>query len=298
MKKNFITIGTFDGVHKGHGMLFARLKTLAKKHKMNSMVLYFPLPPKTLMSPVPELTVLTLPDEKLALIKQAKPDYADALNFKACKNISRENYFDILLKTYNMGGLLVGRDFAFGKDRKGHIDFLRKACAKAGIVLEVEDFFKTAKTDGHKISSSLIRKTLAEGDVKTANKYLGRPYSVSGIVVKGKQLGRQLGYPTANLDIGIYKILPLGVFAVEAVIGKEKFKAMANIGYRPTVNPIHSNVPLVEVNILNFNRDIYGKTLTINFVSKIRGEKKFNGLPALIKQLGTDARAAAKAVKI
>ncbi|WP_424244728.1 riboflavin kinase/FMN adenylyltransferase [Elusimicrobium posterum] len=290
----FLTIGTFDGVHKGHIELISRLKKLAKKHKLESGVLYFAMPPKAVMFGAQELSVLTLPAEKETLLQKTGVDFTGRLNFKRCRDLSRENFFDLLIKTYKMKGLLVGRDFAFGKNRRGQINFLRMACKKHGVELVVEDFYKDG---GHKISSSRIRKALHDGDVKEANKLLGRPYSVSGLVVTGKQLGRRLGFPTANLDTGIYKILPQGIFAVEVLLGKERFKGVANIGFRPTVNTIYDNIPLVEVHILDFNRDIYSKDLTINFVKKIRGEKKFDGLDALVAQIKQDAADAEKYVK-
>lgn len=285
-------------MHKGHQTLISGLNKLAKKNNMAPLLVCFPLPPKTLLSNSPELTVLTLPDEKYALLKHYGAKNIEILNFKSCRHISRENFFDILLKRYNMGGLLVGRDFAFGKERKGHIDFLRAACAKQGVKLVVADFYGNKDSGGHKISSSLIRKTLLDGHIRLAGKFLGRKYTAEGIVVTGKKLGRKLGFPTANLGINHYKVLPQGVFSVEAVLGKEKFKGVANIGFRPTVNPIHAKVPLVEVHILNFNRDIYGKNLSVNFVDKIRGEKKFDGLPALIKQMTVDKALAEKQVKL
>jgi len=297
--KNFIAIGTFDGVHTGHVKLVGRLKKLARAAKMKSAVLYFPYPPKAYISGGTKGSILTLPGEKFALLSSLEPDIVRALNFKRLRFLSRENFFDFLLKTYKMGGLVAGRDFAFGRGKKGHIDFLRAACKRAGVKLEVEDFFKTENTPaGHKISSSLIRRLLAEGEIGKANKFLGRKYSAGGTVIEGKKLGRALGFPTANINAGPSKVLPLGIFAVEVLIGQEKFKGVANIGFRPTVNPIYGEVPLVEVHILDFNRDIYGQIITINFVSKIRAEKKFKSLPALVRQIRRDVRAARKLVKI
>ncbi|MDR0291785.1 MAG: riboflavin biosynthesis protein RibF [Elusimicrobium sp.] len=297
--KNFITIGGFDGVHTGHVKLILRLKKLARAAKMNSVVLYFQFPPKAYISGGARLSILTLPGEKFALLSSLETGVTRPLNFKRIRFLSRENFFDLLLKTYKMGGLLVGRDFAFGRGRKGHIDFLRAACKRAGVKLEIEDFFKTEDAAaGRKVSSSLIRKMLADGEIEKANKLLGYKYSVGGTVIEGKKLGRTLGFPTANMDTGFYKVLPRGIFAVEVIVGKEKFKGVANIGFRPTVNPIYGDVPLVETHILDFNRDIYGQIIRINFVSKIRGEKKFKTLPALVRQIRLDAKAARRLVKI
>ena len=184
-----------------------------------------------------------------------------------------------------MGGLLVGPDFAFGKDREGSLAFLRAECKKRNIPFEVANFYLT---DGEKISSSLIRKTLALGNISQATEMLTRPYQLTGIVIKGHQLGRKIGFPTANMDTGIYKILPLGVFAVKVKVGKKIFNGFCNIGFRPTVNPVHAKLPLVEVNIFNFKKSIYGRKITVYFVGKIRNESKFDGLDALVIQLKKD----------
>lgn len=284
-RKNFITIGTFDGVHTGHRHLFARLETLAAGALLKPLALYFPLPPKTLLSAHPEMSVLTLPQEKKQLLKNiglpAKP-----LDFENCRETPAQDFFQqTLLENYQMGGLLVGPDFAFGKNRQGGVEFLRAECAKYKIPFSVADFYRAG---GEKISSSLIRKVLAQGNITLANTLLGRPYELSGTVVKGHKLGRKLGFPTANLDTGIYKILPLGVFAVKVRVGRKIYDGFCNIGFRPTVNTLHTVLPLVEVNIFDFRQSIYGRKITIWFADKLREETKFNGLEALVRQLKQD----------
>lgn len=284
--KNFITIGTFDGVHAGHRFLFNRLDTLAVQYLQNPVVLYFPYPPKTILSASAEMTVLTTPQEKKKLLAQVTGAKNDALDFSACRHLSPDKFFTgILLKKYRMGGLLVGKDFAFGKDRAGHTGFLREKCAQYGIPFESSEFF-TAQ--GQKVSSSLIRKLLAQGDIPAANALLERPYTLTGKVIVGNKLGRTLGFPTANLDTGIYKILPLGVFAVRVRVGKTLYNGFCNIGFRPTVNTIQANIPLVEVHIFNFRQSIYGRNITVEFIAKLRAEQKFSGLDNLVKQLTAD----------
>lgn len=291
--KNFITVGTFDGLHNGHRALCGKLEMQAAQHQMHPLALYFPLPPKTLLASTPEMTVLTLPDEKRFLFKKSAID-ARPLDFAACRNLSPEQFFSVLREKYNMGGLLAGPDFAFGKDRQGGIDFLRTQCEKYGLPFDVAEF---STTDGEKISSSLIRKMLAAGDITRANALLGYPYELTGRVIKGHQLGRKLGFPTANLDTGIYKILPLGVFAVKVRVGRKIYDGFCNIGFRPTVNPIHDKLPLVEVNIFDFKQSIYGRKITVWFVQKLRNEMKFNGLDSLVKQLKSDREEARAALK-
>lgn len=283
--KHFITIGTFDGVHAGHQFLFNRLNVLAAHALQQPLVLYFPLPPKTLLAPHPEMTILSTPQEKKVLLQQASAAKTIALDFDKIHNQSPSDFFNELLTRYQMGGLLIGKDFAFGKDRQGSSDFLRTECLKRDLPFEVLDFLSCRE---QKISSSLIRKTLAAGDIAQANAFLGRPYEVSGTVIVGNKLGRTLGFPTANLDTGIYKILPLGVFAVKVLAEGTVYQGFCNIGFRPTVNTIQSLIPLVEVHIFDFNQDIYGKEITVYFYEKLRNETKFNGLDALVIQLKKD----------
>ena len=293
-QKNFITIGTFDGLHIGHRYLFNRLEALSVQHLQKPLALYFPLPPKTLLSNHPEMTVLSTPKEKKHLFK-ALGLAARPLDFDACRNQNPQDFFEnVLLQQYQMGGLLVGPDFAFGKDRRGDTDFLRRECANRNIPFEVAGFYQT---EGEKVSSSLIRKTLALGDIERVNGLLARPYELTGTVVPGHKLGRKLGFPTANLDTGIYKILPLGVFAVKVRVGRRYYDGFCNIGFRPTVNTIHSCLPLVEVNIFDFHQSIYGRKITIWFAGKLRNETKFNGLDALVAQLKKDRQTARTLLK-
>ncbi len=297
MKKratHFITIGTFDGVHAGHRFLLAQLEMLAARYRLKPLVLYFPLPPKTLLGTKPEMTVLTLPKEKKQLL-QALGTPAKPLDFATCRNLSPQVFLeDILIKKFKIGGILIGADFAFGKDRQAGTSWLESYCNKIGIIFEKTRFYKTGT---QKISSSLIRKILASGDIARVNDLLGRPYQLTGKVVKGKQLGRHLGFPTANLNTGIYKILPLGVFAVKVCVGKETYDGFCNIGFRPTVNPLSGKLPLVEVHIFNFNKNIYGHNVTIWFIRKLRDEMKFGSLPLLVDQLKQDRRQASQILR-
>lgn len=289
---HFITIGTFDGVHLGHRALFNRLEQLAVLHHLKPLVLYFPYPPKTLLSTTPAMTVLSTPPEKKELLKNCLAGTkCEALNFQLYREYTPETFFKkVLLEKYRCGGLLAGPDFAFGKNRQGTGDWLKQKCSQFALPFEILPFYDGA--DGSKISSSLIRKTLAQGEIETANALLGRPYTAEGRVVAGQKLGRQLGFPTANLDINFYKLLPLGVYAVDVQLGRRTYRGVCNIGFRPTVNPITSILPLTEVHILDFNQSIYGRRLRITFLGKIRNEMKFDSLDALKAQLAQDKQAA------
>ena len=286
--KNLITIGTFDGVHRGHQHLFNLLETRAALHRAKPLVLYFPLPPKTLQSPHPEMTVLTLPEEKKKIFKSLGIR-AEVLDFARIRSLSPQQFFNRLINHFDCGGLLIGADFAFGKNREGSAVFLREACGQKNIPFEVAPFYTQEQ---EKISSSLIRKLLAQGNMTRAHELLGRPYELSGRVITGHKLGRKLGYPTANLDTGIYKILPLGVFAVKVRVGTRMYDGFCNIGFRPTVNTLNTILPLVEVHIFNFQQSIYGRKITIWFYQKLRNEVKFEGLEALKAQLAQDKQQA------
>ena len=291
--KNLITIGTFDGIHLGHQHLFNLLEARAALHQLKPLALYFPLPPKTLLSTQPEMSVLTLPDEKKAIFKKLGIR-TKQLDFNNLRGLSPQQFFNRLVNQFDCGGLLVGADFAFGKNREGSAVFLREVCAGKNLPFEVAPFYKNGT---EKISSSLIRKTLAQGDIPRANTFLGRPYELTGTVITGHKLGRKLGYPTANLDTGIYKILPLGVFAVKVRVGTKMYDGFCNIGFRPTVNTLDTLLPLVEVHIFNFKQSIYGRKITVWFYEKLRDEAKFNGLDALKAQLAKDKAAACALLK-
>jgi riboflavin kinase/FMN adenylyltransferase len=282
MRKNFITIGSFDGVHLGHGHLVCGLKKLARQNNMASCVLAFVVPPKAFLTRGVQL--LTAPREKLALLRELCPDKTAPLDFKEVQNISARGFFDILVQKYNMGGILAGPDFAFGRNRAGGADFLRRACARSGVIYARETFLKIG---GHKISSSAIRRALAAGDVRAASVMLGRPYSAQGKIIKGRQLGRTIGFPTANMAYDAAKILPRGIFAVRVYLGDEVFKGVCNIGMRPTV--CDNGLPSVETHILDFDRDIYGRIMRVDFMAKIRDEIKFESLPRLKAQIRRDA---------
>jgi riboflavin kinase/FMN adenylyltransferase len=292
MGKNFITIGSFDGVHIGHRRLIYTLKDLSAQNKMKSALITFPYPPRVVMAENKEMSVITAPKEKYKLLAGFGVDNIVKLNFEEIKDYACEEFFCILLKKYRMGGFLAGKDFAFGKDRGGHLDFLRKACQKHNVLYAQAGFVQEG---GHKISSSLIRRAVKEGGVEAAAAMLGRPYRIAGKIIKGRQLGRAIGFPTANLDIDTVKVLPRGVYAVDVYLGKEKFKGVCNIGIRPTVD--NSGLPSVEVHILDFSRSIYGRILKVNFAAKIRSERRFSGLNELKTQINIDAKAARKLVK-
>jgi riboflavin kinase/FMN adenylyltransferase len=287
MRKNFITIGAFDGVHRGHRHLIDMLANLAAQNNMRSAVITFPLPPRAVISGQEDNFALTTAKEKYEILSSIGTDKIIKIDFNKIKNLKPPQFFNLLISKYNMGGILAGPDFAFGKNREGHLAFLRDACAKRALIYAQTDLLRQ---EGHKVSSSLIRTALKNGDIQTANKMLGRHYGAQGKVAKGRQLGRTIGFPTANLAVDAAKILPRGVFAVKVILGKEILKGVCNIGLRPTVSD--SDRPCVEVNIFDFKGNIYGRILKIEFIAKIRGELKFKSLKELAAQIALDAATA------
>lgn len=286
MPKTFITIGTFDGVHRGHKKLFTLLKREAKNLGLSPLALVFQIPPKNILNNNLEQSVLLDLKQKKELLKDIKTVYLD---FNKIKNLSADSFFDVLIKKYKMGAIIVGKDFAFGKNRQGNIPFLREKCKQNNIQLFVIDF---EEEDNSKISSSRLRAALKAGEIAALNKMLGRHYALEGKIIYGNQLGRKIGFPTANLDIKKEQILPRGVFAVLVYLNGKKYKGICNIGLKPTVTI--NGLPTVEVFIFDFNKNIYGQILRVEFVQKIRDEKKFSGLGELTKQINSDCCAAQK----
>lgn len=286
MPKTFITIGTFDGVHRGHKKLFTLLKHEAKKLGLSPLALVFQIPPKNILNNKLEQSVLIDLKQKKELLKEIKTVYLD---FNKIKNLSAESFFDLLIKKYKMGAIIVGKDFAFGKNRQGNISFLREKCKQNNIQLFVIDFEEEGQS---KISSSRLRAALKAGEISSFNKMLGRPFALEGKIIKGNQLGRKIGFPTANLDISGEQILPRGVFAVLVYLSGKKYKGICNIGVKPTV--AINSLPTVETFIFDFDKDIYGKILRVEFLQKIRDEKRFSGLDELTEQINQDCATAQK----
>jgi len=287
---NFLAIGTYDGVHLGHRKIIRAAVREALRRGMKSKVVYFSFPPKFFFSGEKENCLITLPGEREELIKALSPDSVEPLAFnKSMASMSAVDFFSkVVLKGYKAGGLCVGPDFAVGKGREGHLDFLRAASLGAGIAFKTVAF---ARRGGHKISSSLIRAHLRAGAVEEANRCLGWEYSASGPVVRGAGLGRKLGFPTANIGVEAAKILPPGIFAARVKVGRETFNAVLSVGRRPTVNTLGGKI-ILEAHILDFSKMIYGRRVQVTFLKHLRPERKFHSVDSLVAHIRRDIAAA------
>lgn len=280
------TQGTFDGVHLGHQKILKRMKEETETSGGESVLLTFWPHPRLLLFPDDnQLSLLQTLEEKLEVLSDCGVDNVIVLPFtREFSNILPEEYIrDFLVNSLDIHTAIIGYDHRFGRNREGDINLLKKLSDHYHYkVLEIgpEDI------DHITISSTKIRNSLLSGDVETATAYLGRPYSFSGKVVKGMKLGRELGFPTANLEIEMrQKLIPAnGVYAVRCKYDGQLFGGMMNIGNNPTV----ADKPFsIEVNIFDFNRDIYGSQLEVMVISRLRDEKKFDNLAdlSLILQL-------------
>lgn len=278
-----VAIGSFDGVHLGHQALIAQLKAEARLHRVPSVVYTFDPPTRVLMQGVEYLS--TLP-EKLELLARYGVDETIAVPFTPEFAARPKDDFLNDLRALRPRAIVVGEDFYFGKGRAGGPEDL-KAVAPEVMTLPMHQL------GGDDIKSTRIRALLQSGNVEETRRLLGRPYNAQGVVVRGDQLGRQLGYPTANIRVPQGKALPLGVFAVTAQGDHGVWHGMANVGFRPTVNGTERRF---EVNLLDFSGDLYGQELQIRFHRKLRSEQKFSGLDELKAQLARDAQAAREAL--
>jgi riboflavin kinase/FMN adenylyltransferase len=284
-----LAIGNFDGVHLGHAALVRQLVSAAKRMQLAPTVLTFEPHPREFFAPESAPARLTTLREKLELLAELGASQTMVCRFNAAFAALTANEFieQVLVRGLHVKHLIIGDDFRFGRGRTGDFAWLQVAGQRFGFTVEA---MQSVTVDGERVSSSGVRRALANGDMEHAARLLGRPYIIDGRVVHGDKIGRQLGFATANIRIKHNPLPMTGVFAVEVSgLGDQPLRGVANLGIRPTVGGTR---PLLEVHLFDFDRDIYGAHISVRFVHKLRNEQRFPNFDALKAQIAADAVAA------
>lgn len=289
-KNSIVTVGTFDGVHSGHRKIISILNQKKEERNYRSVVVTFePHPQIVLRNRDSQIRLLSTNEEKLEHFKKLGVDAVYIINFtKEFSQTHAEDFYkDYLINGLGLSGLVLGYDHMFGKNREGNFDTLKK--------LSLDNDFEVIKVDEYKVdkehlSSTSIRKFLTDGDIREANRLLGYEYSIGGVVVQGKKLGREIGYPTANIQPeDPLKMIPKdGIYAVNVLVRENEYQGMMNIGTNPTVS--NDGSKKLEVNIFNFDEELYGEKIRIKFIERIRDELKFESVEALVAEIDNDKK--------
>ena len=291
----FLTIGNFDGVHRGHQQILNNLTTDSKISKTKSAILSFNPHPKIFFNNEKNF-LINSKEKKITILKNLNIDYLIDLKFdNELTQLSFSEFEqNILLNKLTIKKLYLGKDFRYGNQRKGNLETLRSLCNAYNIKLEELELLNDNSSD-EKISSRKVRQFLKNGEIEKANEYLIDKFSITGKVILGDQRGRTIGIPTANLEFpeNIIKI-PYGVYAVQIKLFNKLHFGIVNFGMRPTFNKQNS---VLEAHIFDFEEDIYGKEIEVLFLSKIRDEQKFNGIKELLNQITLDITVAKKILK-
>lgn len=284
-----VSIGIFDSVHRGHQKIIKKLVREAAREKKKSLVITFHPHPRKILNPRARIPFITSLEHRLRLIEKLGVDFFLIIKFtKALSQMLPDDFIDgILVRALNVRALIVGDNFLFGRKEKGNLALLRKASKDHGFKLFA---VKPVKIKNKIVSSTRLRHAIEKGDLKNASLMLGRPVTVLGTVVKGRKVGRKLGFPTANIDPHHEAIPPGGVYAVDVRLENKTYSAVLNIGRRPTFGV---NIdPTIELHVLNFKQDIYKKDVEIIFKKKIRNERRFSSVKSLQKQIKIDIQRA------
>ncbi len=285
-RQSIVTIGAFDGVHRGHRHLVAQLVESARNCNCVPVVLtFFPHPDEVIAGRTGRF-YLTSPDEKAELLGEIGVELVVTHPFdEGVRHMRAADFVGGLTRYLNMRELWVGRDFALGYGREGDVGFLRDCGAAMGFKVRVVDLMMAE--NGEIVSSERIRRALRAGDVELAARYLGRPYRVQGVVVKGDGRGRTLGFPTANIETWELRLIPAtGVYACNVWLDGRRYPAVTNIGVRPTFDG--GGEPALEAHLLDFDGDLYGRELAVDFIARLRDERRFGGPDELIAQINAD----------
>lgn len=290
-EETYIALGSFDGLHIGHMSLINKTIRLAKRHNANSMVFTFKNHPLRTINPELAPKLIMDNNSKINVLKNLGLDIINMVEFdKSLMKIAPEDFVINLISCYNAKGIIVGFNYRFGYKNRGDVRLLKKMGKVHGFTVHV---MEPVKFKGQVVSSSFIRNIIAdEGDIKKANKLLTRPFAMEGVVIRGKQLGRTLGFPTVNLDYDKRFVLPRGGVYYTIVEYKNRiYRGITDVGYNPTTE---DNKLSIETHILDFNENVYGEKIKVYFLERMREEKKFDSISELGEQLKKDKLYAAK----
>ena len=285
-KRSVVTIGTFDGLHHGHQKIFKRVINSSKNKNLSSVVLTFFPHPRIILNKYNDIKMIDTLDEKILHINKIGIDSLIIHPFDKNFSLLSANQFikDYLVEKLKMKHIIIGYDHRFGKGREASVTDLKNYASDYDFTVEE---IQAQEIEKIAISSTKVRNSINNGDLKTTEKYLGRHFNLTGKVIKGDGLGKKIMYPTANIFIKEkYKIIPKdGVYLIKTFIKNKLYNGMMNIGHRPTIG---ANEKSLEVHLFNFNKDIYGEQISVDIISKIRDEKKFSSIEALKDQLVKD----------
>jgi riboflavin kinase/FMN adenylyltransferase len=282
-----VTIGKFDGVHLGHRYLVGLLLERARDEALASVVVTLHPNPITVLRPGTPVTYLCSLEERVALLRSLGVDSVSVLSFTSeLAQLSYADFAGLLVEELRMRLLVVGPDFALGRDRAGDVEALRAFGEERGFRVESVSLLRE---DGTKVGSGAIREALAEGDMETASELLGRPFALRGPVVRGEERGARIGFPTANIAVAPDLALPkFGVYVTSAYLGDRHYASVTNIGQRPTFG---AGRPTIETHLLDFEGDVYERELRIELLQKLRDEQRFAGADELVAQIRRDVEA-------
>jgi len=284
--ETLLTIGVFDGVHAGHRYLLKKLQERAAERNLLSGVVTFSPHPQSVLHPRSQLPWLTSLEDRVGAFRKLGVNIVSVLTFTPkVARLSAQEFISLIKKNLGMRGILVGPDFALGKGKEGNIDLLRSLGCEMGFSVDVIPPFKI---NGEIVSSTLIRRALAEGDMGKVKNLMGRYFYLEGKVITSEKRGRVLGFPTANLDIKPQQALPEnGIYAAIAQVEGGHFPSATNVGIRPTFG---TGEEMVETHLLNYKGDLYGKDMRVEFVQKLRDEERFSSSEELKTQIEKDIR--------
>ena len=283
-----VTIGKFDGVHRGHQHLVSQLIEHARRRDLASVVVTLHPHPITVLRPNTPITYLCSLEERVATLRALGVDQVGVLSFTSeLAQLSYREFVALLVDELQLRFLLVGADFALGRDREGNAEAMRALAAERGF--EVQELPLLGEGDA-KVGSRVVREALTQGNVEAVARLLGRPFALHGPVVRGAERGRTIGFPTANIAIAADLALPsFGVYVTRARLGENNYPSVTNIGQRPTFGEVR---PTIEVHLLDFDGDIYERDLRIDLLHRLRPEQRFDGVDELVSQIRQDVVAA------